>query len=113
MSSPQNFRKRGFDTLPPLPEIKLPASRTTYPRFSEISANTKETFRTKSKKSPKRIGKIETFLADAQDVIEGIPGDLVSGGDTFTSLTKGNRLRGLGMILVLIGLFLFAVEFVK
>lgn len=105
---PQNFRDRGLDTLPPLPEITLPAARTLYPRYKDVEIHSikKERY-----KPPPQKESIETYLRDAQDALEGIPSDLISGGSSV--FTKGNRLRGLGLILVLVGAVLFLLEITR
>lgn len=98
-------------TNPAIPHhtVKLPAKRTLYPRFEEYTAPQKKQ---KARQKPNFVN--SHILNDAQDLIEGFPSDVLSGrGTLYESFTRDNRVRGLGFILVVVGVLLFAFEFTR
>ena len=54
---------------------------------------------------PARFNPIDS-LGDAREAVVGIPADLLAGrGTMYEIFTRNNRLRGIGIVLVLIALF--------
>jgi hypothetical protein len=119
--------KKTLENLPPLPEIKLPAPRESVGSdrpFMEATKNTEEKTEKKTEKkndeqspvnpvssSEKEVQKYQSstfvsFIEDAREALVGIPADAVSGrGSLYEILTKNNRLRGLGVLLIVLALF--------
>lgn len=59
----------------------------------------------KESEQPKRFNPMDS-LTDAKEALVGIPSDFTSNnGTVYEILTRNNRLRGLGTILVLIAIF--------
>jgi len=56
---------------------------------------------------------VHRVLGDAREAFENIPMDLVSGVSWKQSLDKNHRLRGLGIILVMVGLGWLVVTFLN
>lgn len=72
-----------------------------------VAAN--ESTENKSVDKLKNYSTVNMYITDAKEALTGIPADLLSGtGTLIETFTKNNRLRGLGVILVLFAV-LFAV----
>ena len=117
--------KKTLENLPPLPEIKLPAPRESVGSdrpFMEATKNTEEKTEKIIEQSPVNpvsgsekvtvVGStyqpstFVSFIEDAREALVGIPADAVSGrGSLYEVLTKNNRLRGLGVLLIVLALF--------
>jgi hypothetical protein len=98
--------------LTPLPEIKLPAQRAPVMEFTWPETKEKEEEKTEKKTAVAAVKSIYhgggemSLLENARDALVGIPADLLAGRGSLQEIfTKGNRLRGLGIIFVLVAVF--------
>ena len=79
-----------LDRLPPLPPVDAPAPALV-PSVTPVP--------------PERFNPVDS-LGDAREAVVGIPADLIAGrGTMYEIVTRNNRLRGIGIVLVLIALF--------
>jgi len=104
-------------TLTPLPELVLPAPRAPVVEFTgteekskEDGKKTEKTEKTENKQAASTYhegkGSSMSLLETAREALVGIPADLLAGRGSLQEIfTKGNRLRGLGIILVLVAVF--------
>ena len=110
-----------MSTLPPLPKIELPmplaavgpdrpGSVAGPDRPGSVAdrpgsvAHSAERVLTKPE-TEELVSERRPVMDDAREALVGIPGDLLAGrGSLFDVATRNNRLRGLGIILVLIAL---------
>jgi hypothetical protein len=92
-------------TLTPMPEIIMPAPRAPVVEFTRTEEESKK----EGKKTENKIENVQSsmsLLETARDALVGIPADLLAGRGSLQEIfTKSNRLRGLGIILVLIAVF--------
>lgn len=58
-------------------------------------------------------GVLHALLADTQEAFTGIAEDFTSGESLRDTFSKHNRLRGVGVLFVLIGLVIMAVYLIK
>lgn len=93
-------------TLTPLPEIVLPAPRAPVVEFTQPEEKSKKEVKGE-KNQLQRVQRMDmSLLEQARDALVGIPADLLAGRGSLQEIfTKGNRLRGLGIILVLVAVF--------
>lgn len=114
----ENARAKKNLTLTPLPELVLPAPRAPVVEFTGPEEKSKEE---DGKKTDKKTENTEnkqaastyhegkgsmSLLETAREALVGIPADLLAGRGSLQEIfTKGNRLRGLGIILVLVAVF--------
>ncbi len=77
------------DRMPPLPPVTdAPAPK---PSVTPVT--------------PERFNPVDS-LGDAREAVVGIPADLIAGrGTVYEIVTRNNRLRGIGIVLVIIALF--------
>ena len=109
----ENARAKKNLTLTPLPELVLPAPRAPVVEFtgteekSKKEEDGKKTEKTENKQAASTYhGGSMSLLETAREALVGIPADLLAGRGSLQEIfTKGNRLRGLGIILVLVAVF--------
>ena len=107
----ENARAKKNLTLTPLPELVLPAPRAPVVEFAgtEEKSKTEDGKKTENKQaaSTDHEGKGSmSLLETAREALVGIPADLLAGRGSLQEIfTKGNRLRGLGIMLVLVAVF--------
>ena len=58
-------------------------------------------------------GIMHTLLADTQEAFTGIPEDFTSGAGLQEAFTKQNRLRGVGLLLILVSIAVIIVYLIK
>lgn len=100
-----NNKKKTLDELPPLPKIPPPMPLATIvDREEKIPEPVSEPGK---KEQNMHAATIENnmYIQDAQDALLGIPSELMRGNESvYQVIRKGNRLRGLGVLLVIIAL---------
>jgi hypothetical protein len=113
----ENARAKKNLTLTPLPELVLPAPRAPVVEFTgteekskkeEDGKKTEKTEKTENKQAASTYhgGRSMSLLETAREALVGIPADLLAGRGSLQEIfTKDNRLRGLGIILVLVAVF--------
>jgi len=101
-----NNKKKTLDELPPLP--KIPPPMPFAPVVDRIVEKIPEPVSEPGgKEQNMHAATIEknTYIQDAQDALLGIPSELMRGNESvYHVIRKRNRLRGLGVLLVLIAL---------
>jgi hypothetical protein len=97
--------------LPPLPEVKPPLPPPEYGAADRPSLEAPVNARTapapvKIETVEKKNGSMYTdVLGDAHDAVFGIARDVMSGnGSLYEVVSKNNRLRGLGVLLVILSI---------
>lgn len=58
-------------------------------------------------------GLLHTLLADTQEAFTGIPEDFTSGTGLKQAFTKQNRLRGVGLLLIMVSIAVSIVYLIK
>lgn len=114
----ENARAKKNLTLTPLPELVLPAPRAPVVEFTGTEEKSKKeedgkktdkkTEKTENKQAASTYhgGRSMSLLETAREALVGIPADLLAGRGSLQEIfTKDNRLRGLGIILVLVAVF--------
>lgn len=105
-------------TLPPLPGINFPAPRVSVGTDRQMpvtddKSKSNTNLPVSETQNMKKIAEINTkqqvsvmgSLEDAREALVGIPADfLAQRGTVYEIITRQNRLRGLGVILILIAL---------
>lgn len=90
-------------TLTPLPEIDPPLPRAPVGPDRPLDKIEKKE---EKKESIAEAAQVVSIFESSRDALVGIPSDLLAGrGSLMEIFTKNNRLRGLGVILVLIAVF--------
>lgn len=95
-------------TLPPLPKIEPPMPPPPVgpdrPALVPALARVQAPVPSVTPVPPARFNPIDS-LGDAREAVVGIPADLIAGrGTMYKIVTRNNRLRGIGIVLVLIAL---------
>jgi hypothetical protein len=97
-----------LDQLPPLPKIPPPAP------FAPLVDRVEKTPEPVSEPEEQSIAAAKSvdlrknvYIGNAQDALLGIPSELMRGNESiYNVIVKKNRLRGLGVLLVLIALLM-------
>ena len=95
--------------LPPLPEVKPPLPPPEYGAADRPSLNARTApspVKIETRTTEEKKGSMYTdVLGDAHDAVFGIARDVMSGNGTlYEVVSRNNRLRGLGVLLVILSI---------
>lgn len=104
-------------TLPPLPEVVLPAPLAPVgpDRPSLESQQRMQPKKSKEKPGVQYVSNQSidpaVSLSEAREALVGIPADLLTGrGTPYEIFTQNNRLRGIGVLLIVAALFVAVLQ---